>query len=84
MQRVASSTCGSTNASVGQASRHRVQLPQWSVVNGGSAGSARSVKIVPMKKNEPAPGRMSIVFFPIQPRPARCASSRSGIGPSST
>ena len=84
MQRVASSTCGSMNAPVGQASRQRVQLPQWSVVKGGSGGSGRSVKIVPMKKNEPAPGRISMVFLPIQPRPARWASSRSGTGPSST
>jgi hypothetical protein len=29
------------------------------------------VKIVPMKKKDPAPGRISIVFLPIQPSPAR-------------
>ena len=47
------------------------------------ARSGRSVKTEPMKKNEPASGRTSIVFLPIHPRPARWASSRSGTGPAS-
>ena len=34
MQRRASSTYGATNASVGQASRHAVHVPQWSAANG--------------------------------------------------
>jgi hypothetical protein len=81
MQRVASSTLGSTKASVGQASRQRVQVPQCSVENGSSGARSRSVKIDPMKVQEPAPGRMSMAFLPIQPSPARSASSRSGTGP---
>ena len=39
--------------------------------------------MVPMKKKDPAPGRISIVFLPIQPSPARWASARSGTGPES-
>ena len=83
MQRVASSTRGSTSAPVGQASRQRVQVPQWSVGSLRSCSRARSVKTVPMKKNDPAPGRISIVFLPIQPSPARRARARSGTGPES-
>src|SRR6185437_15178614 len=64
MHRVASSMRGSTIAPVGQASMHRVQLPQWSAVNGVSAASGRSIKSVPRKKNDPARGLINIVFFP--------------------
>ena len=83
MHRVASSTCGATNAAVGQASRQRVQVPQWSSANGASMARSRSVNTVPMKKSDPTPGRSSMVFLPIQPSPARWASSRSGTGPAS-
>ena len=83
MHRVASSTRGATKAPVGQASRQRVHEPQRSSSKGRSVGSARSVKTDPMKKKEPAPGRISIVFLPIHPNPARRASSRSGTGPAS-
>src|SRR5205823_3920150 len=34
--------------------------------------------------HEPRSGSISIMFFPIQPSPARWASSRSGTGPAST
>ena len=34
--------------------------------------------MVPMKKNDPAPGRISIVFLPIQPSPARCGELALG------
>ena len=61
-----------------------MQLPQWSVVKGGSMSSGRSVKMLPMTNQEPTPGRSSMVFLPIQPSPARSASSRSGTGPVST
>ena len=84
MQRRASRTRGATNAAVGHASRQALQLPQRSASNGRSASSGASVKVTPMKVNEPISGRMSIVFLPIQPSPARCASSRSGTGPAST
>jgi hypothetical protein len=37
----------------------------------------------PMKKKDPAPGRINIVFLPIQPNPALRARARSGTGPES-
>ena len=84
MHRVASSTRGSTNASVGQASRQRVQLPQRSRSKGGVAVQ-REIGEDRADEEEGArrPGRISMVFLPIQPSPARWASSRSGTGPAS-
>ncbi len=76
MHRRASMVYGAGNASVGQASRQRVQLPQWSVI-GGSGRSGRSVRMTPRKKNEPAVSFKTSVFLPIQPMPAAAASSRS-------
>ena len=37
-----------------------------------------------MKNQEPSSGWSSMVFLPIQPRPARAARSRSSTGPVST
>jgi len=84
MQRRASSTPGATNALVGQASRQARQVPQRSASKGRSGARSASVNTTPMKVNEPRSGSISIMFFPIQPSPARCASSRSGTGPAST
>ena len=56
MQRVASSTRGSGNASVGQASRQRRHVPQRSASNGWSGASVRSVSRTPMKVNDPSLG----------------------------
>jgi hypothetical protein len=53
MQRVASSRRGPVKAFVGQASRHRVQVPQRSASKGSSGVSATSSSRSPTKKNEP-------------------------------
>ncbi len=50
MQRVASSTCGSTKASVGQASKQARHEPQWSAINTGSGSSFTSVSKADKKK----------------------------------
>ncbi len=60
---------------VGQAVMQRVQVPQWSVENFSSGSSSMPSKISARKKVEPACGLISMEFFPIQPKPARCASS---------
>src|SRR5438876_748251 len=80
MQRVASSTCGSGKALVGQAPRQAVQVPQCEPVNGSSGSNSRSVSSAPRKKKLPRRGLISIVFLPIQPSPARRAKSRSKSG----
>ncbi len=49
MQRVASSTRGSTSASVGQASMQRVHVPQRSNSNGASGSSMTSISSALMK-----------------------------------
>ena len=83
----ASRTRGATKARVGQASRHAVHEPQRSAP--GSAGaavgaSATSVRISPRTTCEPRPGTIRRPFFPMNPRPARAASSRSRRGAVST
>src|SRR6266566_2016933 len=59
-------------------------VPLRSASNGRSGTRSASVSTTPMKVNEPRSGSISIMFFPIQPSPARWASSRSGTGPAST
>ena len=80
--RRASRTKGAAKACVGHASRHRVQLPQRSVI--GSPGSSSSVVTTsPSSTIEPTPGAMSMPFFPTNPSPARAAHARSSTGSSS-
>src|SRR3989338_11081377 len=83
MQRVAASWGGATIAWVGHASRHRVHVPHWSS-DGPSKVSDRLQIISARKIHDPSSGLMTHVFFPIQPRPAYCAQTRSCTGPVST
>ena len=55
------------------------QLPQWSSI-GTSGGNARLVNTSPRNTHDPIRGLIRHVFLPIQPMPARAASSRSMIG----
>ena len=59
-------------ASVGQASRQAVQVPQRS--SAGSAGvSSSEVRMTPRKSHEPSCWLMMQVFLAIQPMPAYLA-----------
>ena len=69
-------------APVGQAGMHAVQAPQ-DFVDGRSGGRSRSVITCPRKTQEPMEVR-TLVFLPKKPTPARHATSRSSMGPSST
>ena len=71
-------------APVGQASIHCMQLPQQFATVSASGVSAKSSMIWPIKKNEPPFRLMSMVFFPINPSPARHAVARSSTGAEST
>ena len=62
-QRVASSTPGSSSASVGHASMQSVQEPQ-SASSGGVASSSAVVTSVPSTTQEPWRRVISIVFLP--------------------
>ncbi len=72
MQRLESSTRGSTSAPVGQASRHSVHVPHWSSA-GASTASGRVQTISDRNSHEPSSALMRQLFLPIQPRPAYCA-----------
>src|SRR5260370_22390151 len=85
MQRLASSTYGSTIACVGHASRQRRQVPQRSG-GGGSTGprvgaKGRLVNNTPRKSQEPNDWLISNVFFASHPSPAYFAAARSCTGP---
>ena len=81
---MASSTRGSTKASGGTGIEAAGTAATAIQVEGTRRPEAsRSVNTEPIKKNDPASGLISMVFLPIHPRPARCASSRSGTGPAS-
>ncbi|ODT04187.1 MAG: hypothetical protein ABS52_05920 [Gemmatimonadetes bacterium SCN 70-22] len=80
----ASSCRGPSKASVGQASRHRVQFPHRSASNGALGCNSSATNSDPMKKNDPRWGLMRFVFFPNHPSPARRARSRSRMGAVST
>ena len=71
------------NAAVGQTSRQRRQLPQWSS-SGASGGSSAVVKMAPRNSHEPCSRDTSMVFLPCQPRPAAAASGFSITGAVST
>src|SRR5580704_8032855 len=75
-----SSTYGSGKASVGHASRQRVQVPQCDVSCGASGSSSTSVNRPARKIQLPCRLLISIVFLPNHPRPAARAKSRSSMG----
>ena len=83
MHRRASSWKGAGNASVGQASRQRVQEPQRSG-SGASRGSSSVVKIAPRNTQLPMSRPRRLVCLPCQPIPAACASGFSITGAVST
>ena len=64
---------------VGQMSMQAWQAPQCAL-SGSVKGKARSTKISPRKKVEPASRDSNSVCLPRQPRPLRLASSTSSTG----
>src|SRR6516165_5384989 len=85
IHRRASSTYGSTSASVGHASRHCRQFPHKSGggVSAGPSdeGNSKEVKTTPRNNHEPRDPFSNKVFFPSHPSPARAAKMRSATGP---
>ena len=79
----ASSWYGAGNASVGQMSRHRRQLPQRSEA-GESGSSSAVVKIAPRKNQLPSVRLTRLVCLPCHPSPAASASGFSMTGAVST
>ena len=77
MHREASISLGPTSAWVGQASMHRVQLPQRSAAtcNSSPAAISSEVTITPSSSQDPNPWFSTHAFLPIHPTPAFAAAA---------
>src|SRR5215467_732084 len=84
MQRRESSRNGPAKAPVGHASRQRVQLPQLTLDCCPSSGSSALISSSDRKCHDPPLGCNTLVFFPKNPIPARCAIALSSNGTAST
>src|SRR5437763_2837354 len=77
MHLVESTTYGSTIAAVGHASKHAVQVPQWSSTISVSYSSSIFKTSEPMNTHEPCSLVIRFECFPSQPSPARTAQALS-------
>ena len=84
MQRRASRVKGPVKASVGQATKQRVQVPQWFLTSGGSGVASAAKNTVPKNIQEVLAGTMVTQFLPVNPAPASRAHLRSKMGAVST